>query len=52
MKGLSIGTWHLQDLILSEAAKNGVRLILPLVNFWRELGGAQSTAYLGCLVSY
>ncbi len=29
------------DLILSEASANGVRIILPFVNFWPDLGGMQ-----------
>jgi endo-1,4-beta-mannosidase len=29
------------DLVLSEAAKNGVYIILPLVNYWSDLGGMQ-----------
>ncbi len=29
------------DLILSEASANGVRIILPFVNFWADLGGMQ-----------
>lgn len=29
------------DLLLSEASANGVRIILPFVNFWADLGGMQ-----------
>ena len=29
------------DLILAEASANGVRIILPFVNFWADLGGMQ-----------
>lgn len=29
------------DLVLSEASANGVRIILPFVNFWADLGGMQ-----------
>ena len=29
------------DLLISEAAKNGIRLILPLANFEPFLGGMQ-----------
>ena len=29
------------DLILAEASKNGIYLILPLVNRWGDLGGMQ-----------
>ncbi len=29
------------DLIVSEAGKNGIYLILPLVNHWGDLGGMQ-----------
>ena len=29
------------DLVLSEAAKNGIYIILPLVNYWSDLGGMQ-----------
>ncbi|BDA44582.1 probable mannan endo-1,4-beta-mannosidase 1 at N-terminal half [Coccomyxa sp. Obi] len=29
------------DLVLSEASANGVRIILPFVNFWPDLGGMQ-----------
>ena len=48
-----VGAWGMQvgvydelsfqrlDLILSEAGKNGVYVILPLVNQWPDLGGMQ-----------
>ena len=29
------------DLIISEAGKNGIYLILPMVNHWGDLGGMQ-----------
>jgi mannan endo-1,4-beta-mannosidase len=29
------------DLVVSEAGKNGIYLILPLVNHWDDLGGMQ-----------
>ncbi|CAL8463194.1 g2728 [Coccomyxa elongata] len=29
------------DLVLSEASTNGVRIILPFVNFWADMGGMQ-----------
>ncbi|CAL8463202.1 g2736 [Coccomyxa elongata] len=42
----SIGVYNEQslqrlDLVLSEASANGVRIILPFVNFWADLGGMQ-----------
>jgi mannan endo-1,4-beta-mannosidase len=43
---MQIGTYNEQslqrlDLILSEASKNGIYLILPFVNYWSDLGGMQ-----------
>ncbi|CAL8463203.1 g2737 [Coccomyxa elongata] len=42
----SVGVYNEQslqrlDLILSEASANGVRIILPFVNYWPDLGGMQ-----------
>ena len=29
------------DLVLSEAGKNGIKVIFPFVNYWPDLGGMQ-----------
>ena len=29
------------DLVLSEAGKNGIKVIYPFVNYWPDLGGMQ-----------